>query len=326
MLAELAPTASLAIIDGGWEPVIRNTVIEGLLYVGLALGLYLALRVVGFPDLTVEGSFAWGGAVAAVTIVQWGWDPVSGTLAAFVAGMIPGVVTGVLNRYFYLADLVAGIVTATLFYTMTRRLTGAATQPLLGTDIFGVIEPLAPSTDNTVVQATALVIVALIIVLGVRWLLSTQIGLAMRSTGSSEPMATSVGISASLMVVLALAIGNGLTALSGALVVQRQGFSDVNMGVGVIVAGLGTVMLGEALTGKRSVWRGVIACVVGSFAYRFIIAFALAAGLQPTDIRGASAVLLVLILVLPNAGPLARKMLRHGPGPARPQKTVLRRG
>lgn len=325
MLAELVPGASLALLQGGWEPVIRNTIVEGLLYVGLALGLYLALRVVGFPDLTVEGSFAWGGAIAAVTIVQWEWSPVTGTLAAFVGGMIPGVVTGVLNRYLYLTDLIAGIVTATLFYTLTRRITGAATQPLLGEDIFNVVEPLSPSTDDTAVLATGLVIIVVIVVLGVRWLLSTQIGLAMRSTGSSEPMATSVGISASLMVVLALALGNGLTALSGALVVQRQGFSDVNMGVGVIVAGLGTVMLGEALTGKSSVWRGVIACVIGSFAYRFIIAFALAAGLQPTDIRGASAVLLVVILVLPNAGPLARKMLRHGSGPSRPQKTVLRR-
>ncbi|WP_373068674.1 ABC transporter permease, partial [Gemmatimonas sp.] len=273
-----------AFLQGGWEPIIRNTFTEGFLYIGLALGVYLALRVVGFPDLTVEGSFAWGGAVAAVTISQWGWHPVAGTLAAFVAGFIPGIMTALLNRAFYIADLVAGIITATFFFTVTRRFTGTATQPIGDSTIFDSLSFLSVGDDRTVRFVLILAVVGGGAALFVWWILNTQFGLGMRATGSSEPMATSVGVSATLMVVAALALGNGLVALSGALVTQRQGFSDVNMGLGVIVAGLGTVVLGEALFGNKSVVRGVIACVVGSLAYRFIVSFALGAGLQPSDI------------------------------------------
>lgn len=317
----------LAFLDGGWEPVLRNTVVEGLLYAGLALGVYLALRVVGFPDLTVEGSFAWGGAVAAVTVSQWGWHPLAGTAAAFLAGMIPGAMTAFLNRGLYITDLVSGIITASFFFTITRRFTGAASQSFFGDEVFTVFEPLAVFDDETFRLAVGLAIIAAGAGAVVWWLLTTQLGLGMRATGSSESMATSVGVSASLMVFVALALGNGLVALSGALVAQRQGFSDVNMGVGVIVAGLGTVILGETLFGgQQSVLRGVVACLLGSLAYRFIVAFALGAGLQPSDIRGGSAVFLIIILVLPNAGQLTRKLLHRGTGPTRPAKTVLRRG
>lgn len=317
--------AVTAFLQSGWEPIIRNTFTEGFLYVGLALGVYLALRVVGFPDLTVEGSFAWGGAVAAVTIAQWGWHPVLGTAAAFVAGFIPGIMTALLNRALYIADLVAGIITATFFFTVTRRFTGKATQPLGDSTIFDSLSFMSVGDDRTVRFVIILAVVGVGAAALVWWILNTQFGLGMRATGSSEPMATSVGVSATLMVVAALALGNGFVALSGALVTQRQGFSDVNMGLGVIVAGLGTVVLGEALFGNKSVLRGVIACVVGSLAYRFIVSFALGAGLQPSDIRGGSAVFLILILIAPNLKMIARKAVNRGPGPARPPKTILRR-
>lgn len=316
----------LAFLQGGWEPILRNTFTEGLLYVGLALGVYLALRVVGFPDLTIEGSFAWGGAVAAVTIAQWGWHPIAGTLAAFVAGFIPGLMTALLNRGLFIADLVAGIITATFFFSVTRRFSGAATQPITGTQIFDVFEPLAIFDDRTVKLVTALLIIAVICAVFLWWFLNTEFGLGMRATGSSEPMAISVGVSASFMVIVALCLSNGFVALSGALVTQRQGFSDVNMGLGVIVAGLGTVILGETIFGNQSVIRGVLACIIGSLAYRFIVAFALGAGLQPSDIRGGSAVFLILILIAPNTKALMRRAVKRGPGPTRPAKTVLRRG
>lgn len=311
-----------------WEPVIQNTLTEGFLYGAMALGIYLALRVAGFPDLTIPGSFAFGAAVTAVAISTWGWNAVPATALGFVSGFVPGLMTAFLNRSLYVADLIAGIITATFFFTVTRRWTGGATERVTdGDSIYSVVggwipTSLEPTPLRIIVAAAVTVIVAAI----VWWLLRTQLGLAMRATGSSEQMARSFGVSASGMVYLSLALGNGLVALSGSLVAQRQGFSDVNMGTGIIVAGLGTVMLGEALFGRSSVLRGVLACVVGSLSYRFIVSFALAAGLQPSDILGASAVFLTLILVLPNARELTRKVLHLGTGPARPSKTVLRRG
>lgn len=309
-----------------WIPVLVNTFTEGFIYAAMALGIYLALRVAGFPDLTITGSFAFGGAVAAVAITSWGWNPFLATFAGFLGGIIPGLITAFLNRSLYIADLISGIITATFFFTVTRRWTGSATEPVSrdGT-IYSSVGQLATTIDLTMLRIVVAGTLSFLLGLLLWWFLRTQLGLAMRATGSSEQMATSLGISTTRMVYLALGLGNGLVGLSGAMVVQRQGFSDVNMGTGIIVAGLGTVMLGEALFGRNRVWRGMMACVVGSLVYRFIVSFALAAGLQPSDILGASAVLLTLILVLPQSRALVERILHLGTGPERPKKTVLRR-
>lgn len=310
-----------------WEPVLLNTFTEGFLYGAMALGIYIALRVAGFPDLTIPGSFAFGGAVTAVAITSWGWDPWMATGLGFVGGLFPGLMTAFLNRTLYIADLISGIITATFFFTVTRRWTGAATEPVPGhSTIFGDIGRLFVGSDLKFLRIFLLAGLSIALGLILWWFLRTQLGLAMRATGSSEQMATSFAVSPSAMIYIALAISNGFVALSGGLVAQRQGFSDINMGTGIIVAGLGTVMLGEAIFGRRTVWRGVVACIGGSLLYRFIVAMALAGGLQPSDILGASAVLLTLILVLPKGRALIRKAVNLGTGPSRPKKTVLRRG
>lgn len=311
-------------LDLNWEAVFLNTFTEGFLYGAMALGIFMALRVAGFPDLTITGSFAFGGAVTAVAINSWQWDPVTATLLGFVAGMVPGLMTAFLNRSLYIADLISGIITATFFFTITRRWTGAATEPVRNDDsvfAFGPLADLDPTTSRILISGLVTALFSLFL----WWMLRTQLGLAMRATGNSEQMATSLGISASAMVFAALALGNGLVGLSGSLVAQRQGFSDVNMGAGIVVAGLGTVILGETLFGRRSLWSTVVACAIGSLTYRFIVALALAAGLQPSDILGASAVFLIVILVLPQLRGLPRRLLRRGPGLERPKKTVLRR-
>lgn len=316
-----------ALVALNWTPVLVNTFTEGFVYVAMALGIYLALRVAGFPDLTITGSFAFGAAVTAVAITSWGWNPFLATFAGFLAGIVPGLTTAFLNRHLFIADLISGIITATFFFTVTRRWTGAATEPVArDATIYAVFGDAAGALDLTMLRILVAGALALLLGLTLWWFLRTQLGLAMRATGSSEQMATSLAVSTTAMVYLALGLGNGLVGLSGALVAQRQGFSDVNMGTGIIVAGLGTVMLGEALFGRHRVWRGMVACIGGSLLYRFIVALALAAGLQPSDILGASAVLLTLILILPQSRALLGRFLNLGTGPSRPKKTLLRSG
>lgn len=272
----------------------------GLIYGLMALGVYLTFRILDFPDLTVDGSFTTGGAVAAILIVG-GTNPLLATLAAIAAGLAAGAITGVLHTKGNINPLLAGILTQIALYSINLRIMGAANLSLLREDTL-----LTPLRDGGLmggaVSVAIFAAVALVFKLVLDWFLHTDLGLALQATGDNEEMIRSFGVSTDRMKVLGLALSNGLVALCGALIAQYQGFADIGMGIGLIVAGLASVIIGQAVFGTRTIVIATLAVVLGSVLYREVIQVALMVGLEPNDMKLVSAVLVVLALVLPQWG------------------------
>ena len=276
----------------------------GFLYGLVALGVYLSFRVLDFPDLTVDGSFPLGGAVAAVLIVK-GVPPLIATLIAAGAGAIAGLCTATLNVKFKILNLLASILTMIALYSINLRIMGRPNLPLLGQPtLFQSIndvlkswpEPI-PIFGNTLILAVIVFITKLIVDL----FLQSEIGLAMRATGANPAMARAQGISSNVMVMLGMAMANGLVAFAGALFAQLNGGADVSMGIGTIIFGLAAVIGGETLFNRLSVVQATIGAIVGSVLYRIVIAIALQAdvlGIQSQDLNLVTAVLVTIALVL----------------------------
>jgi putative ABC transport system permease protein len=278
----------------------------GFLYGLVALGVYLSFRVLDFPDLTVDGSFPLGAAVVAALIVN-GIPPLIATVLAVGAGAIAGLCTATLNVKFKILNLLASILTMIALYSINLRIMGRPNLPLLNQPtLFQPINALLkswpepiPTFGNTLVLAT----IALITKLIFDWFLQSEIGLAMRATGANPAMARAQGISTSAMVLLGMAIANGLAAFAGALFAQLNGGADVSMGIGTIIFGLAAVIGGETVFNRLSIVQATIGAIVGSILYRIVIAIALQAdvlGIQSQDLNLVTAVLVTIALVLPN--------------------------
>lgn len=273
----------------------------GLVFAFVSIGVYLAFRVLDFPDLTVDGSFPLGAAVTAVLILA-GVNPWLAALVAMVAGAIAGLVTALLNVRFKILHLLASILTMIALFSVNLRVMGRPNVALINADtmltpFFGLglrdylVRPLFIGV---------LVVVALVIV----WrFLESDAGLAMRATGANPRMARAQGVDTARQIYLGMAISNALVALGGALFAQTNGFADVTSGVGTIVVGLAAVIIGETLLGARGILMALIGCVVGSILYRIAIQLALssdALGLQASDLNLVTAVLVTFALVLPR--------------------------
>ncbi len=276
----------------------------GLLYAIMALGVYLTYRILDFPDLTVDGSFTTGAAVASVMIVG-GQPPALATLCGALAGAVAGFVTGLLHTAGKINPLLAGILTQIALYSINLRIMGKANVPLLGQGT--LLSPLRDSGNLTNwVGVGVFALIAALCVLAIDWFLGTDIGVALRATGDNETMASSQGVSVARAKVLGLSLSNALVGLCGALVAQYAGFADISMGIGMIVAGLASVIIGQAIISSRSVRWATIAVVVGSIVYRSVIQIALGVGLNPNDMKLISAALVVVALILPRTAPLQR--------------------
>ncbi|NCD19178.1 MAG: ABC transporter permease [Actinobacteria bacterium] len=270
----------------------------GLIYAVMAIGVYLTFRILDFPDLTVDGSFTTGAAVAAVGIIN-GVHPLLATTLAFFSGMIAGLVTGLLHTKGNINGLLAGILTQIGLYSINLRIMGKANLPLLReTTLFTPLRDAG--LTGTWVSVGILLATAVVILLVVIWFLHTDVGLAMRATGDNPDMIRSFGVNTDNQKLLGLALSNGLVALSGALVAQFQGFADIGMGIGLIVAGLASVIIGQAILGRSGIAIAASAVVLGSVLYRVVIQLALQAGLNPNDMKLISAILVILALVLPQ--------------------------
>lgn len=276
---------------------LSGSIEQGLAFGVLALGVYLTFRVLHFPDLTVEGSFPLGGAVAAVLIVG-GAHPVVATLIACLIGMAAGAVTGIIHTKMRIAGLLAGILTMTALYSINLRVMGRPNIPLLREPtLFTLLSDWGLSHPMQALIFFAGVVLVLKVLLDL--LLSTHIGLALRATGDNPDMIRSLGVNTDVMTIAGLALSNGLVALSGALVAQYQGYTDISMGLGMIVTGLASVILGNALLRPTTVFRGTLGTVLGSVLYRLAIFFALRAGFAPTDLRIVTAVIVIIALSAP---------------------------
>jgi len=270
---------------------------QGLAYGLVALGIVITFRILAFPDLTVDGSFPLGAAVVARLITE-GVPPVYSIIAAIICGFMAGCCTGLLNVKLKINSLLAGILMMTILYSVNLRIMGRSNIQLLTVNT--LLTPLENLDVNRFIPIIAFfLLVALCIKFLTDMFLHTQIGFAMRATGDNEQMIRTLGVNTDNMTVLGLGISNGFVALSGALVAQDQGFSDVGMGIGMIVAGLASIIIGEALFGKRTVQRMTLAAIVGSIIYKFIISLGLRLGLAPTDLKMATGVMVILALGIP---------------------------
>jgi putative ABC transport system permease protein len=296
--------ADVSIVGG----VLSFSFYEGLVFGLVAIGVYLTLRVLAFPDLTVDGSYTLGGAITAVLIVH-GVHPFPATLAAVGAGLCAGLITGILNTKLRLPALLAGILMMVGLYSINLRIMGGANVSLLRhvTAFDKVAGFLGLSSGSIVVSITVGLAIAVIVFLILNWFLRTEIGLSLRATGDNEQMVRSLGVDTDKNIMLGCAISNGLVGLAGAVVAQGQGFADVGMGIGMIVMGLASVIIGETLFRPRGVARLLLAAIGGAFCYRLFITIALRLGMAPGDLKLITAVLVVIALAVP----FIRKKLRH---------------
>ncbi|MEB3307153.1 MAG: ABC transporter permease [Cyanobacteriota bacterium] len=264
---------------------------QGLAFAGLALGIYLTLRVLNFADITVDGSFALGGGSAALLLSQQVPPPLA-LLVAVALGALAGTVTGLIHTRMGVNDLFAGILTTTGLYSITLRLMGRSNIPLTDLPLaLDHLPALGLGSDGRWLVALLLVGAGLIGFLSL-WL-ATDLGLALRAIGNNPVMARSNGISTHRGLTLGIAVGNGLVALAGALVAMYQGFADVTMGIGSLILGLGSVIIGESVLRPRSVPQALVAVVFGSVLFRAMIALALQLGMEPVDLKLATALLLL---------------------------------
>ena len=292
---------------------VLSSVELGFLFGLVALGVYLTFRVLDFPDLTVDGSFATGAAVTAAMLSGNG-NPWVATAVAVVVGALCGLVTAVLNRRFGMLHLLAGILTTIALFSIDLRIMGRPNIPLLSeATVLTPFETLGVGEAELRTIVAAFVALAATLLLG--RFLTSEYGLALRATGTNPRMARANGIDLDRNVYVGLAISNGIAALAGALFAQFAGFADVSVGGGTILFGLAAVILGEALVPTRRIYLVLLSCILGSILYRLAVGFALNSqflGLQSSDLRLVTALLVALAFIVSSRRgtwqfPFARK-------------------
>lgn len=277
--------------------LIIPTVSQGLLWSLLAIGVYITFRVLDIADLTVEGSFPLGAAVATSLLVA-GWSPIPAIIMASFAGMLSGVVTGILCTKLKIPALLAGILTMIALYSVNLRVMGKANLSLLQTDTIFTRYAISGMTPAEMILIIGAIVVILVSV-GCYVFFGTEIGAAIRATGCNPNMIRANGINTDVTIILGLLLSNALVAVSGALVAQSNGFADVGMGVGTIVIGLASVIIGEVLFGTRSFKNCLISVILGSIVYRAVIAIVLQMGMPPNDLKLFTAILVAAALSMP---------------------------
>ena len=299
----------------------------GLILSLLSLGMLISFRMIRFTDITVDGSLTLGASMTAVLIMA-GWNPWLASLMAFLAGMNAGAITGILHTRFKIQEIMAGILMMTALYSINLRIMGRSNIPLLdsrvvsdapeqlllraidGKDTVSVLGWSVSSSDIAVFL-TSLLLVSLTAWLLQRFLLS-HFGTALRASGNNPQMVRAQGINNNSMVIFSLALSNGLVALSGALLAQYQGFADVQMGIGMMVWGLASIIIGEALVGKTSIGISIAGAILGTILFRLLIAIALRWGLNPNDLKLVTAVFVFAALVAPGLFKSLGKKMKGG--------------
>jgi putative ABC transport system permease protein len=298
----------------------------GLILSLLALGVFISFRIFAFPDITADGSITLGAAVAATLLVR-GVDPLIATAAAFVAGTLAGAATGTLHTRFGIQGLLSGILVMTALYSVNLHVMGKSNVPLLssttlatraehvGASLLGGASTVNLLGWNVGIRDAAVFVemfVGIVLLATVLYVFfRTHLGTAMRATGDNDQMIRALGVSDGTMKTLGLALSNGLIGLSGALLAQYQGFADVQMGIGMVVWGLASVIIGEALVGARQLGLTITGTIMGSVLFRLLVAIALRWGLNPNDLKMITAAFVFVALILPALlGKLGRKKVQ----------------
>lgn len=272
---------------------------QGVLWGLMALGVYITYRILDIADLTVDGSFATGGAVCAVCVVN-GVDSILALLLATIAGAVAGFVTGFLHTKCEIPAILAGILTQIGLYSINLRIMGRSNTPLLKSEtLFKNISEMT-GLSSTWTALIIGIIVSVVIVAILYWYFGTEIGSAIRATGNNEQMVRALGVNTSVTKILGLMIGNALISLSGALVTQSQGYADIKMGIGAIVIGLASIVIGEVIFGQKGNFAfRLTSIIVGSIIYRIIVAIVLQMGMNTDDLKLLTAILVAIALSVP---------------------------
>ncbi len=287
----------------------------GLILALLALGIFISFRIFNFPDITAEGSITLGASITASLIVA-GYNPLAATLVAMLGGFLAGALTGIIHTKFEINGLLSGILVMTALYSVNLHVMGKSNVPLMsektlftyftdldkifssGTHTYNVMGSTIPQKDFFILAC----IFFMVIVFGILLVLflKSNLGTAMRATGNNQQMIRALGVNTKAMIILGLAISNALVALSGSVLAQFQGFADVQMGIGMLVWGLASVIIGEALITEKSLGFLITGAVFGSVIFRLLVAGALRLGMNPNDLKLITALFVFIALVLPK--------------------------
>lgn len=283
---------------------LEGAVGQGILWGIMALGVYITFRLLDFADLTVDGSFATGGAVAAVLVVA-GMNPCLVVVIAMLAGFAAGAVTGFFNTICKIPPILAGILSQIGLYSINLMIMGQSNVPLLNvSNMFSELAAAVPAPGWITPQNISVIglglLFVVIVIAALYWFFGTELGTAIRATGNNQNMVRANGVSTSMTTMVALMLSNGLIALSGALVAQQQGYADVKMGIGAIVMALASIVIGETIFGRKGGFlRRLISIVVGSILYRIIVSIVLQLGLNPDNLKLFTALLVAVALSIP---------------------------
>lgn len=283
---------------------------QGLTWAILALGIYITFRVLNFADMTCEGSFALGGSICAVLMVNYHWNSYLTLIVATLAGALAGMVTGFLHTKLKIPAILSGILTMVGLYSINLRIMGQANTALIGqSTIISLIKDLLPPAAelgirDSLLQTGVVLVVGLVftiaVVAALYWFFGTEIGCCIRATGNNPAMVRAQGVNTDKMNTFGLILSNALIALSGGLVTQSQGYADVGMGVGAIVIGLASIVIGEVIFAKvKNFAKKLLSIALGSVIYRCIIAIVLQLGLNSNDLKLLTAVVVAIALSIP---------------------------
>ncbi len=272
----------------------------GFLYSIMVMGIYISFRILNIPDLTTEGSFTFG--LAFSTIITVGGHPLLALAASALAGAAAGVVTGLLQTKLDIHPVLAGILTMSGLYSINLFVMGGASNVTLlnSVTVFGMLQDLFPGMSKDAGKLVISIAAALLVLLILVLFFKTSLGLSIRATGDNADMVRASSINVDAVKMTALALSNACIGLSGGLIAQYQSFADINSGVGILVVGLASVIIGETFLRKRTVTVGFISAIVGSIVYRYIIAIATKSNFFPAYmLKLVSAVIVAIALAVP---------------------------
>lgn len=275
-----------------------STIAQGLMWSILSLGVFLSFRVLDVPDMTCEGSFPLGGAIAA-TLITAGVSPWASLAAGAIGGLLAGVVSGILYTKLKIPAILAGILTMIALYSINLHIMGKANISLLRTDTVFSLPQKALGLSQGAAAFLLPAILVILIVGAIYWFFGTELGMCIRATGFNVQMMRAQGVNTDTMIIVGLFISNALIGLCGAVVAQNNGFADVGMGIGTIVIGLASVIIGEVILGVSTFKESLIAVILGSVLYRIVIAVVLFMGMPPNDLKLFTAVLVMIALAMP---------------------------
>lgn len=280
---------SLSVIQGALE--------LGLIYAIMSLGIFISFRILNIPDLTIDGTFTLGTSVSAIFAVNG--HPVLGVIFALIAGGLAGCVTGFLQTKMKIQPILAGILTMTALWSVNLRVMGQ--KPNLSLfDKESIFSGLSRLMGDQFADLVMIALILAVSIVAIFFFLKTQLGMSLRATGDNEDMVRASSINSDAMKIMGLAIANAFVSLAGAILAQYQSFSDVSGGIGMMVVGLASIIVGEAIFGRKSIIRSLLAVVIGAVVYRFVLTIALRIGLEAGDLKLFSAILVAIAICIPT--------------------------